>query len=156
MVAGGDRDVELAGAGHELAVGGDHDRGVEAEAVVAVGALVQGGVDVDPPLLGEAGGERVGAPAGQLLGLGAARAGAGRVDGEVGAQGELLQADQPRALLGPHADAGGEGGLVLAGIGVPAVLEGGDPEGVSAGRPGPRGGARGPLRGDQSDLLHRR
>ena len=39
VVAGGDRDVQFVGAAEQFAVGGDQDRGVEAEAVVGPSGL---------------------------------------------------------------------------------------------------------------------
>src|SRR3954452_466469 len=79
VVAGGDRDVELAGAGEELAGGGDDDRGVEAEAVLALGPLVEGGGDGAAGLLPQPRREAEGAAARQLLRLGARRHGTARV-----------------------------------------------------------------------------
>src|SRR4051794_22146782 len=65
VVAGGDGDVELAGAREELAGRRDDDGGVEAEAVLALGSLVERGVDVDPGLPRHPRGEGEGAPTGQ-------------------------------------------------------------------------------------------
>ncbi len=90
VVAGGDRDVELAGAGDELAVGSDDDRGVEPEPVLALGPLVERGVDVGAGRRRHLGGEPVGAAARQLLRFGDGRTRPARVDGEVRAQGQLL------------------------------------------------------------------
>ena len=121
---------------------------------LAVGALVERGVDVDAGCRRHAGGEAVGRAAGELLGLGARGLRAGRVDREVAAQGQLLQADELRALAGGELDPGRQRRLVLVGVGVPALLHGGDPERLALGRPGPRRRV-GRVRGDdQPDLLH--
>ena len=48
VVAGGDGDVQLAGARHELAARRDDDRRVVAEAVASLGALIERGVDMEP------------------------------------------------------------------------------------------------------------
>ncbi len=133
----------------EPAVGRDEDRGVEAEPVLALGALVQRGVHVRARLGGELGGEAVRGAAGQLLRLDPGGAGAARVGGEVAAERELLQAHQQRARAGGAADAARERGTVLVGVGVPALLHGGDPErrSLRVARARRRGGRRG--RGDQ-------
>jgi len=92
VVSGGHRDVQLAGPSEQLAVRGNDDRGVVAEPVGAVGALVQGGMDVDACLAGRARGEAVCGAAGQLLGLDPGGRGAGRVDREIATERQLLQA----------------------------------------------------------------
>ena len=121
---------------------------------VAVGALVERGVDVDAGLRRHPGGEAVGRAAGQLLGLGAGGLRAGRVDREVAAQGQLLQADQLGALAGGELDPGRQRRLVLVGVRVPALLDGGDAERLALGRAG-AGRRLGRVGGDdQPDLLH--
>ena len=99
-------------------------------------------------------GEAVRGAAGKLLGLDPGRRGAGRVDREIRAERQLLQAHEPRALAGSEPDPGLQGGLVLAGVGMPALLHGGDPERCPAGRA--RAGRRRLQggRGDEADLLH--
>ncbi len=100
------------------------------------------------------GGEAVGAPTGQFLRLGAGGLRAARVNREVAAQGQLLQADQPRPLSRGELDPHCQRRLVLVGVRVPALLHEGDPEGIALGRPRPRRRLQS-LRGDdQPDLLH--
>ena len=134
MVARRHRDVQLARARHELTVGRDDDRRVEAEAVRAVGALVQRGVHVHSRLGGHPSGELEGGAARQVLGLGPRRLRTARVGREVAAERELLQADELRPLLGRAADARRERLLVLLGIGVPALLHRADPKRRAPGR----------------------
>ena len=115
--------MQLARARGERAVGRDDDRGVEAQAVVGVGALVERGVDVDAGLARELRGERARRPVGDRLGLGAGRLRPVGGDGEVRRERQLLQAHELRALAGGHAHALGQRGAVLVGIGVPALLD---------------------------------
>ena len=118
------------------------------------GPLVQRGVDVDAGLRRHRGGELEGRPARQLLRLDPDALRPGRVDGEVGREGQLLQADEAGALRGGHADPGGERLAVLVGIGVPALLHGADPERLAPRRPGARGRILDPGLLDQLRLGH--
>ena len=106
-----------------VAVGRDDDRGVEAQAVVGVGALVERGVHVDAGLARQLGGERVRRAAGQRLGLGAARpAGPSGVIAKYGDSVSSCRQTSFAPSAGGQAHALGERGAVLVGVGVPALL----------------------------------
>src|SRR3954447_19749262 len=154
VVAGGDGDVELAGAGEQGTAGRDDDRGIEAEAVVAVGPLVEGGVEVDSILPCRSRRELEGAAAGELLRLRPCCLRTAGVDSEVATQGQLLQADELCPLSRGNPDSLGQSRLVLFEIGVPAVLDGREAEGRPVRRSGPRRRLRRLWSADQADLLH--
>ena len=156
VIARGHRDVQLARARGQLAVGAHDDRGVVAEPVLAVGALVQRSVDVRARLARHARGEAMGGAAGEILGLDAGRPRARRIDREVGAERELLQAHEPRARARGEPDPRRQRRLVLLRVRMPALLHRADPQRRSARRAlarrrGGRGGCD-----DQADLAHRR
>ena len=139
MIARRHRDVQLPCGGHELPVGCDDDRRVVAEPVITLGALVEGRVHVGAGLLRELRRKPIGRPTRQLLGIGSRSSRAARIDREVASEGQLLQADQLCPLGRRSPDAVGERARVLFGIGMPALLDRGDPER----RPPPRVLARG-------------
>jgi len=91
-------------------------------------------VHVDARLNGELGGEGRGRTSLERLGLDA-RPGSVRGDGEVRGEGQLLQTDQPSTFARRQSHALGQRGPVLGRIGVPAVLDGTDPQ--QARPPGP-------------------
>ncbi len=105
VVAGGDRDVQLAGALHERAVRRDEDRGVEAEPVAALGLLVQGRVHVGARLGGGPAREGDRLTVLERLGRDPERFGAVGRDRKVGGKRQLLQADDACAVLRGHHDA---------------------------------------------------
>src|SRR5580704_5034725 len=153
VIAGGDGDVQLARAREQLAVGRDDDRGVVAEPVFGVGALVQRGVYVYTGLARDARSEAVGGAAGELLRLGARCMRPAGVNGEVARKRELLQAHEPCALAGGTSDRRFQRRLVLVRVGVPALLHGGDAERLSLRWAHTRGGV-GCGGGDHAYLLH--
>jgi hypothetical protein len=99
VVAGERGDVELAGAGEQLSVRRDADRSVEPDP--GVRALVQGHVDRGPGLGREPPRELRRRAVGDRLAVGPGGRRESLVDGEVGAEGELLETDELSAVLAP-------------------------------------------------------
>ncbi len=145
--------MQLAGARNQCTVGSHHDCRVETEAVLPLGALVERGVDVDARLGGHPRGEAVGGPARKLLRLRSPLPGPAGIDGEIAAQGELLQADELRAGFGGQVDGPGQCLLVRLRVGAPALLDGGDAERSSLRSAGAGGRVEWPGLRDQLDLL---
>ena len=124
VVARRDRDVQLARAGDEIAVGGDDDRRVVARARRRASARSNSDACTWMPCLAAMrGGERERRAAGQLLGLGARGLGPVWRDREVRAERQLLQADELGALSRRQRMPFRERRAVLGGIGVPALLD---------------------------------
>ena len=84
--------------------------------------LVQRGMDVDTGLARHPRRKAMRGAAGQRLGLDAGRLRPGGFDGEVTAQRQLLQTHQPRALARGERDRARKRGLMLVGVGMPALL----------------------------------
>ena len=127
VVAGRHRDVQLARPRDQLTAGRDEDRGVVAEPVAAVGALVQRGVDVDAVSAAGArrsdGWARRAAPRARRP-----RPAARPVDREVAAERQLLQADELRALARRRARSRRRARPRAPRVGMPALLHGPNPE----------------------------
>ena len=154
VVSGRHRDVQLARRSDQAAVGCHDNRRVVAAVVVVAVSLIERGMDMRSRFFRHANGEAVGPTAGQLLWLDACRAGPARIDGEVAAERELLQAHQLGSLASGGLDPRLQRVFVLAGAGMPALLHRADAHrrALRRSRSG-RGGRRREGR-DQARRLH--
>ncbi len=156
-VALGDRYVELAGARDELSVGGRDDRGVEAQSVVGVGALVERCVDVNARFARQLRGEGARRAGRELLRHGPDRGRSVRLDREVRGERQFLEADEACPLLHGDADALGQRLPMLLRVCVPPVLHRADAYRLPRRVPDPRRRPRCRSdRGDQAERAHAR
>ena len=111
-------------------------------------------MDRDPVRPGQARGEVVGRPSRQRLGLHTCTLRTPRVDREVPAQGQLLEAHELGALTGRQPHALLEGTFVLERVLVPALLHGPHPQRPSLGRASARRRGLRSEGGEDPDRVH--